>query len=192
MAQDQAVANAGPTINTSISEVQGLFPSDAAMQDAISRLSLLGCDRADFSIPNTRSAASEARPEAGAENPETDVDNQQMRTMSSSMAGATGAIAAAGVIIATGGAAAVAAAAAVAVGAGAGLAANAASTATDSLQHGHREQAAADGRLVLTVRLRDVSKQAAMEDAMRQAGATEVAAVTRNDAEISSTSWTGM
>ena len=185
-------APAGPTINASISEIQGVFPSDAALQDAVSRLTLAGCDRADFSLPQTEPLARDATPEAGAENMDTDVDHRQMRTMQSSMAGAVGAMAAAGVVVATGGAAAVAAAAAAAVGAGAGLAANAARTATDNVQHEGREHAAAEGRLVLAVRLGNPAKQAEIERIMRSSGATKVEAVTRTDGTIASTGWTGM
>ena len=150
MADNQAApASPGPAINATITEVQGIFPSDAILQAAIGRLALAGIDRADFSLPVTEPAAGEARPEEGAANPDTDVDNRQMRTMHTSMAGSAGAMAAAGAVVATGGAAAVAAAAAAAVGAAAGLAANAASSTADAMQHDEREQLARAGRLVL-------------------------------------------
>ena len=35
-----------PTLNESIQEVQGVFPSDAALQDAVGRLTRSGFDRA--------------------------------------------------------------------------------------------------------------------------------------------------
>jgi len=180
-----------PVISSRIDEVQAVFPSDTALQDALAKLTLAGCDRADFSLPQTAPPASEARPEAGADNPDTEVDNRQMRTMHSSMAGSIGAMAAAGAVVATGGAVAAAAVAAAAVGAGAGLAANAASTAADSMQHEDRERAAAEGRLVLAVRVGDPARRPMIERILRDAGATRVAAVTRTDNAISAASWTG-
>jgi hypothetical protein len=192
MADDTAPAGPGPTINPTVNEVQGVFPSDAMLQNALSKLTLIGLDRADFSLPRTEPAARDARPEAGAENPDTDTDNRQMRTMHTSMAGAAGAMAAAGAVVATGGAAAVAAAAAVAVGAGAGLAANAASSTADAMQHEERETLAREGRLVLAVRLADPAKQGEIERIMRDAGASRVQAVSRTDNVISSAGWTGL
>ena len=193
MADNQAApVSPGPAINASIMEVQGIFPSDAILQAAISKLALLGLDRADFSLPVTEPAASEARPEEGAANPDTDVDNRQMRTMHTSMAGSAGAMAAAGAVVATGGAALVAAAAAAAVGAAAGLAANAASSTADAMQHEERERLARAGRLVLAVRLAHPEKQAEIERIMRDSGAQQVQTISRTDNAISSTGWTGL
>lgn len=189
---ETAPASPGSTINPTVTEVQAIFPSDATLQAAIGKLTLVGLDRADFSLPVTEPPAGEARPEEGAENPDTDVDNRQMRTMHSSMAGSAGAMAAAGVVVATGGAAAVAAVAAVAAGAAAGLVANSASTAADTLQHEERESLARAGRLVLAVRLAHPEKQAEIERIMRDSGAREVQTVSRTDNAISSTGWTGM
>ncbi|MBV9735520.1 MAG: hypothetical protein JO209_06385 [Acidisphaera sp.] len=175
---------AGPAISDSVREVQGIFPSDASLQDAIARLTLLGFDRADLSLPAASPHPAEATPELGAEDPHTEVDDRQMRTMGTSMAGAAGAMAAAGLTIATGGAAAVAIGAAAAIGAGAAALAHTASRAADQVQHDDREAAAGRGELVLSVLLRDPAKQGPAEEAMRQAGATRVAPVLRTAAGI--------
>jgi hypothetical protein len=106
-------ATQAPTLAATIIEVQGIFEDDQTLQDAIARLTLAGFDRADLSLPIASPAPGEATPELGAATPTTDIDRQQMRTLGASAAAATGAIAAAGITIATGGLAAAAAAAAV-------------------------------------------------------------------------------
>src|ERR1700712_3601812 len=89
----------GPALTGGIAEVQGIFPSDASLQDAIARLTLLGFDRADLSLPTASPTASEATPDIGAATPNTDVDARQLRTLGTSSAGAAGAMAAAGITI---------------------------------------------------------------------------------------------
>jgi hypothetical protein len=185
---------ASPTINPSVQEVQGVFPSEAAMEAAISKLTLSGFDRAALSLPRTRPTPGTATPEQGADMAMTDTDVRQTRTMGTSMAGTIGAVAAAGVVVATGGAAAVAAVAAAAVGAGAALTANAAGNAVDAVQTEDRAEAAAAGTLVLSVAAPDAAKQGLAEQIMRDAGATKVAAVERTNGVLSgidSTGWTG-
>ncbi len=187
-------SKSGPVLSATVEEVQGIFPSDAAMQAAIAQLTLAGFDRADFSLPITHPTAGMATPDAGAADPMTDTDVRQARTMGTSMAGYAGAFAAAGATIATGGAAGVAIAAAAAVGAGAALAANAAGTAAKNAQSNTRDQAAAAGELVLAVHADTPSKQAAAERIMREAGASSVEAVRRESGAvtgINSSSWTG-
>lgn len=191
MAETNPAPKAGPVVNDTVEEVQGIFPSDAALQEALSKLTMAGFDRADFSLPETRPAPGHATPEGAAANPDTDVDNRQMRTMHASMAGSAAAMAAAGIVIATGGAAAPAVAAAAAAGAAGGLGANAASTAADRAQHDEREQAARDGRLVLSVHAADPARRQQAEALMREAGATRVEAVRRTGSGVSSASWTG-
>ncbi len=102
-----------------ILEAQAVFPSDAALQEAISQLDVAGYDRADLSLPHVVTPAAQATPEQGAENPDSDEDNRQMRTLHASGAGSAAALLAAGVVIGSGGAAAPAVAAAVGAGAGA-------------------------------------------------------------------------
>lgn len=184
----------GPSLNASIEEVQGVFPSEATMEAAIGELTLAGFNRAAFSMPQTNPASADATPEAGAGTPITDTDIRQTRTMGTSMAGTVGAFAAAGAVVATGGLAAVAVAAAAAVGAGSALAANAVGNAADASQASDRAEAAATGRLVLSVHAPDAEKQATAERIMRAAGATQVAAVERTGgsvAGVDSSGWTG-
>ncbi len=87
---------AGPAIAPEVHEVQAVFASNAALEDAIGRLREAGFDHADFSLPHAHPAAGEATPEQGADDPVTHDDQQQMRTMETSMAGTVGAFAAAG------------------------------------------------------------------------------------------------
>jgi hypothetical protein len=184
MSPDNSEQRHSPAIAGEIAEVQGIFPSDAALQDAIARLALAGFDRADLSLPQASPTASDATPEAGAATPDTDVDQRQARTLESSGAAAIGAMAAAGITVATGGAALAAAGAAVAVGAAAGgLVAAARSVAKDA-QHDGREESAAVGQLVLSARVTDTARQAAAEAAMRAAGATQVTPVHRANAGL--------
>ena len=185
---------AGPSLNASVQEVQGVFPSEAAMEAAIGQLTLAGFDRAALSLPQTQPKAGEATPEMGAAAPITDTDVRQARTMGTSMAATIGAFAAAGAVVATGGAAAVAAAAAAAIGAGTALTANAAGNAADAVQAQGRADAAEAGTLVLSVAAPDAAKQAEAERIMRAAGATQVAAVERTAGDlggVDSSSWTG-
>ena len=186
-------SNGNPALSQTVQEVQGHFASDAAMQDALGRLTLAGYDRADFSLPDDREVVQ--TPNEGADAPIDDIDKAQGRTMGTSMAGFAGAVAVAGATLATGGAAAVAAVAAAAVGAGAGLAANAAGQAVDKAGVDERDRKGAEGRLVLAVRARDPGQAEEIVALMKQAGATETTAVTRGaemmTAGVSSASWTG-
>jgi hypothetical protein len=178
-------------VSKTIEEVQGIFPSDAALQDAISRLTLAGVDRADLSLPQTRPATADATPEGGAADPNTDVDNRQMRTMHASMAGSIGALAAAGVAVASGGTLVPVIAAAAVAGVGAGLVTEAGSHASDAAQSEERDQAAREGRLVLSVRTDGSARQEELAAIMRAAGASRVEPVRRVDNAISSAGWTG-
>ncbi len=189
----QMESKPGPVMSESVEEVQGIFPSDAAMQDAISKLTLAGFDRADFSLPVTRPAAGQATPEQGAADPMTDVDMRQARTMGTSMAATIGAVAAAGATIATGGAAGAVIAVAAAVGAGSGYAASSLGTAVKDNQEADREVAANAGELVLAVHAATAEKQADATRIMQMAGASKVAAVARTTAPagVDSTGWTG-
>ncbi len=189
-----ATSKAGPVMPETVEEVQGVFPTDAALQDALGRLRMVGFDHADFSLPTTSPMASQATPNQGAADPLTEDDSRQARTLGTSMAGTIGAFAAAGATVATGGAAAVVIAAAAAVGAGSALAANAAGTAAKHAQEETRSEAAAAGQLVLAVHAPTPEKRADAERIMREAGATSVGSVQRDGGTIGaidSTSWTG-
>ncbi len=184
----------GPVIADLVEEVQGVFPSDAALQDALGRLRMVGFDHADLSLPTTRPAASAATPNQGAADPLTEDDTRQARTLGTSMAGTIGAFAAAGATVATGGAAAVVIAAAAAVGAGSALAANAVGTAAKNSQEETRDEAAAAGELILAVHAPTADKRATAERIMKEAGAISVASVARDGAAVAaidSTGWTG-
>ncbi len=168
---------AGPAIGAIVHEVRGSFPSDAALQDAIGRLTRAGFDRADLSLPAAHPAAAQATPERGAADPDTEDDTRQIRTMQTSMAGSTGALIAAGVVVATGGAALPALAAAAAAGLGVGGLVAAANTAGAHAEHASREEAAQHGELLLSVRIGDPADQAKAEAELHAAGATSVSVV---------------
>lgn len=182
----------GPALKPSVQEVQGHFPSDDAMQDALGRLTLAGFDRADFSLPDDRSATMQT-PNETAENPVDATDKAQLRTMGTGMAGYAGAAAAAGVTLATGGAAGVALAAAAAIGAGSALAANAAGTAADNANVADRNARGTAGMLVLAVRTTSDEEVDEVTSILEAAGATQVEQISGGamTSGVSSASWTG-
>jgi len=169
----------GPVINDRIQEVQGIFANDAALQEAIGRLTRAGFDRAALSLPAASPSPLEATPTAGAANPNTADDTRQSRTLHSSMAASVGAMIGAGVTVATGGAAAVAAAAALGLGAAAGGAVAAAHGVADAAQSLERNEAAGRGELVLSAAAPDALTVQKARAAMQEAGALRVEAVTR-------------
>lgn len=187
-----ATDKAGPALQQAVQEVQGQFPSDSAMQDALSRLTLAGYDRADFSLPDDRDATMDT-PNESAENPVDATDKAQLRTMGTSMAGYAGAATAAAATLATGGAAGVAVAAAAAIGAGSALAANAAGQAADKASVNTRNERGAAGTLILAVRVTSDEETDEVTGIMEATGATAVKHVDRGDmtAGVSSASWTG-
>ena len=186
---------ASAPIEDTVYEVQGVFPSDEALQKAIGELTLAGFDRAEFSLPNVDVAPAQATPEQSSENPTTDVDIRQVRTMGTSMAGFAGAAAAAGATLATGGAAGLAIAAAAAIGVGSAAVANAGGQAADAAQSAGRDEKAKAGKLILAVRTSDHGKSDQVQAIMRQAGATQVVPVTRADEAVTGAvnagGWTG-
>ena len=188
-------ANESPALAETVQEVQGAFPSDASLQDALSQLTLAGYDRADFSLPQDRDDGRADTANESAENPIDQTDKSQLRTMGTSMAGYAGAVAVAGATLATGGAAGVAIAAAAAVGAGTGLAAHAAGQAADNANIANRDERGREGRLILAVRARSAEKAQEIIGIMHQAGAHEVTSIERSTemltAGVSSASWTG-
>lgn len=182
----------GPALMAGIREIQGHFPTDSAMQDALGRLTLAGYDRADFSLPDDQ-AGSMPTPNETAENPVDATDKAQLRTMGASMAGYAGAAAAAGITLATGGAAGVAVAAAAAIGAGSGLAANAAGNAADDANVADRNARGAAGTLILAVRVVSDEQSDEVTRIMEAAGASSVEQLAEQakTAGVSSASWTG-
>ncbi len=185
-------SKAGPTLSDGVQELQAYFPNDAALQDAMARLTLLGLDRADLSLPDVHAAT--ATPDA-ADAATSDIDTQQVRTMASGITGtAAGMVVAA--TLATGGLAAPL----VAVGAGLSALGAAATTtgvgvAADQAGSSERDRLGAEGKLILAVRMRTPEQAQAATDAMRDAGATKVAAITRASEAmtrgVNASSWTG-
>ena len=181
-----------PALPGSIAEVHGIFPSDATMQEAIAELARASFDRGDLSLPDLSMPASQATPELGAANPDTEIDNRQTRTMHAGMAASGLGMLTAGVVVATGGAALPAVVAAVAGMVGGGALAEAASVASDQVVHENREVAAREDRLVLAVRTPDEDAQRRATEIMQRAGATQVQLVVRQGGGgISSAGWTG-
>lgn len=185
----------GPSLAASVAEVQGVFPNDDTMQDALSQLGLAGYDRSDFSLPEEQDARQVGTPTEGAENPTDDVDKAQLRTLGTSMAGYAGAVAVAGAVLATGGAAALAVGGAAAVGAGTAGLANATGQAADQATINERNRRGESGTLVLAVRTRTPAQAQQVTDILHKAGATQVTPVERADqaltAGVSAASWTG-
>jgi hypothetical protein len=186
---------AGPAHQATVHEVQGVFPDDATMQDALSQLTLAGYDRADFSLPEEQPAGELATPNESADPATDDADKRQLRTLGTSMAGYAGAVAVAGATLATGGAAGIAVAAAAAVGAGTAAAANTAGQAADAAQVEERNRRGREGRLILAVRTTTPEQVSQVIDLMQKTGATKTNSVERADqaltAGVTSASWTG-
>lgn len=185
----------GPSHTTIVQEVQGFFPNDATLQVALGELTLVGYDRADFSLPEENAAVSSGTPTEGADNPTDSTDKAQLRTLGTGMAGYLGAVAVAGATIATGGAAGLAIAAAAAVGVGGAAAAEVVGQAADKAQIAARDRQGADGKLILAVRIRTPEQGDQVADLMSKAGAMNVEQVSRTDktltAGYSAASWTG-
>lgn len=185
----------GPSHTTTVHEVQGFFPNDAAMQAALGELTLAGYDRADFSLPEDQAAFASGTPTEGADNPTDSVDKAQLRTLGTGMAGYLGAVAVAGATIATGGAAGLAIAGAAAVGAGGAVAAEAVGQAADKAQVASRDQKGAEGKLILAVRVTSTEQADQVVGLMQKSGATRAEPVSRTDqamtAGYSAASWTG-
>jgi hypothetical protein len=157
-----------------VPEVRAKFATPAQMQDAVTRLSISGFDRADMSLPSPELLQGIETPESGTKPVSTDVDAQQARTLGASTAAAVAAIAAAGITVATGGAAAPAIAAAAVAGGAAGGSVFAARRAVDGVEQDNREDRAASGELVLAVRAPTVEKRSKAEAVLRAAGATSI------------------
>jgi hypothetical protein len=121
-------------------------------------------------------SVAENTPEAGARPVDTEEDARQARTLHTSAAASLAGMAAAGVVIATGGAAAPAVAAAAA---GAGLAGGLAygmSSAVNRDEQIDRDQRASAGELILSVHASSAEKREQAKAILREAGGTELAA----------------
>src|ERR1700760_2367701 len=158
----EADVKQGPPIGA-LHEVRATFRDSEAMQNAVSQLEMSGFDRADLSLPEVAPPAERATPESGATEVDTEEDARQTRTLHTSGAAAAVGMAAAGLVIATGGAAAPAIAAAVVGGGLAGGAAYALTSASNEGEQMDREQKAAHGALILSVRAPNAEKRAEAE-----------------------------
>jgi hypothetical protein len=163
----------GPVIGE-LHEVRATFADPDAMQDAVARLETSGFDRADLSLPEVAPPLERATPEAGAKEVDTEEDARQARTLHTSSAAAAVGLAAAGVVVASGGAAVPAVAAAVVGGGVAGGIAYALSSASNASEQMDREQKAARGALILSVRTPDTAKRVEAVEILRAAGGTIV------------------
>jgi len=155
-------------------EVRATFATPGQMQDAVSKLSISGFDRADLSLPSPGLLQGTETPEAGTKPASTEADARQARTLGASTAAAAAAMAAVGITIATGGAAAPAVAAAVVAGGAAGGSVFAVHKMADQSEQTDRDDRAASGDLVLAVRVPTEAKRSEAEAILRAAGATGI------------------
>ncbi len=170
--------------NQGVEEVFGIFPSDAALKQAVDRLHDAGFDRSRLVVA-TPDAGSPAEAVAATDNPKPEDDTRQLRTLHSSMAAAAASMAGAAVVVATGGAAAAAGAAAAGAGIVAGGGMLAANNTYDQVVSETHDDAAARGQLRLVVALDAVTEKDVVAQAMRAAGATEISSRLRPNAVIS-------
>lgn len=144
------------------------------IEDAVSRLSMSGFDRADLSLPSPGLIEGTETLGEGSKPASTEADARQARTLGVSTAASAAAIAAAGVTIATGGAALPAIAAAAVAGGVAGGGVFAATDAANSAEQSDRDDRAAHGELVLSVHVANQAKRSAADAILRAAGATGI------------------
>jgi hypothetical protein len=166
------MSDLGYTTNE-VHEVRANFSDSDKMQDAISRLTMAGFDRADLSLPEAHPPIERSTPESGAEAADTDEDARQARTLHTSTGAAVAAMAAAGITAATGGAALPVAAAAVVAGSLVGGGIFAASSAANDAEQHERDNRAESGTLILAVRATTREMRDKAEALLRAAGGTD-------------------
>ncbi len=159
----------GPAIGA-LHEVRATFRHPDAMQEAVERLETSGFDRADLSLPEPTPST----PEAGARPVDTEPDARQARTLHVSGTAAAVALAAAGVVIASGGAVAWAVLAAVVGAVVAGGLVYLLSSAANQSEQMDRERKAATGTLILSVRTPNPQKRGEAVAILRATGGTEL------------------
>jgi len=155
-------------------EIRATFASPDQMQDAVSKLSISGFDRADLSLPSPGLVQGTQTPESGTKPASTEADARQARTLGASTAAAVAALAASGIAVATGGAAAPAIAAAAIAGGAAGGSVFAVHRTADNIEQADRDDRASTGHLVLAVRAENERKRSEAEAILRAAGATDI------------------
>jgi hypothetical protein len=155
-------------------QICGTFRSKESMQDALSRLEGSLFQRADLSvrIPGTEQPG----PYASGENPVREDDTRNLRQLGVGLSTYAAAALAAGVTVATGGAALPAVAAAAAAGGAVAAAGEAVGQAAAPGAETVQQRAAEHGAegVVIMVHADTPEKQAKAEELMRAAGATEV------------------
>lgn len=185
---------ASPTDHVPL-ELQGFFPDNASLQDALDRLEAAGFSRGDLSPPEEHPNFGEKPAGDPGVTKASDTDKAQLRTLGTGMAGYAAAAAVAGATIATGGAAVVAVAAAAVVGVGSAAAAGGVGRAADQKADEQRDDLALEGRLVLGVRTSTVDEATIATDIMTGAGAVRVRPIDQvsdaTTAGLSSALWTG-
>jgi hypothetical protein len=162
---------------TRLTEVRATFSDPSQMEAAAKELTMAGFDRADLSLP-TRGHSLQEPGSTGSSKPvETDEDARQARTLGTSTAASAAALAAAGAIIATGGAAIPAVAGAVLAGGLAGGATFAATGSATGAEQQTREDQAASGRLVMSVRTMSADKVETAKAVLFRAGGADIQTV---------------
>lgn len=156
-------------------EVRATFASADQMQNAVSKLSVSGFDRADLSLPSPGLVQGTETPESGTKPASTESVAQPARTLGASTVAAAVGSAAAGIAVATGGAAVPAFAAAVIAGGVAGGSVFAIHEVAGMSEQKKSRPPSCD--LVLPVRAATDAKQPAAEAILRAAGATHIQAV---------------
>jgi len=155
------------------SEVRATFHDSDQMQAAVNELTMRGFDRAELTLPARGHSLGEAGSD-GDKPVSTDEDARQLRTLGASTAASAVGMAAAGIVIATGGAALPAVAAAVLGGAAAGGATFAATEAGVAGEQQTRDDQAAAGHLVLSVRTPTAEKVEKARAILTSAGGTDL------------------
>ncbi len=160
-----------------VRELRATFASPDQMQNAVSKLSVSGFDRADLSVPTQPPGSENSTLETGSQPASTQEDAQQLRTLGASTAATVAALAAAGVTVASGGAAIPVIAAAAAAGGVAGGGVFAIHGAANNAEQHSRDERAAAGTLMLTVRTQTAAKRTEAEAILQAAGATQIETV---------------
>jgi hypothetical protein len=146
------------------------FRSSQTLDDAITRLEAAGFGREDMGLPDIAPPAERNTPEAGSKAAETDAEDHYVRVFHSSVGGSFAALMAAAAVAATGGAVAAIAGVAIGVGAAVAGAANLLHRALSHSEQIERDRRAAEGRLILAVRVPTPDRRRRAEAAIRDTG----------------------
>ena len=178
-------------------ETQGWFPDNESLQAVIAKLVLARYNQTDFRLPDEHAAANSVAStlNKGTDAPETPIDHQQLRTLGTGMASYAGAAIAAGVVLATGGAAALVAGAAAAGGLGVAAISTGVGKAAYQVHVDEHDRDGAAGTLMLAVPVADQLQADEVAHIMRENGASQTKLVPRIDEAltpgVSASSWTG-